>query len=454
MEPRCGKTKAVLDAIAIQALKGRVERVVVACPLSALSVWEDEIHEHFTLSYVIHNADSKFKKGRTRQSPKVRFFLINYDKFRQRSREGKRWVYEWNKGIEDWKPDIVVCDESHRAKRAGTVTAQNLWRSVRRMRKKRRDGRPWVYLMTGTPNPKGYIDLFSQFRILDDSIFGTAKEDFEDLYCEYGFGRNRYRIVRYHNKAQLLEKVKNHSFIISRATAFPDAEPELPPVNVKIHLPTHARKLYDELASEGVAFLEGGEAIEGLNPGVLRLRLQQITGGFTTRGRIIHHAKLTMAKDILVDLHELREPCVVYCRFLAEVAAVRKAAETLGFAAYAITGSVRPADRAYAYRRLKTSKAGPKPVCLVFQVSTGSLSIDLSTAGEGLFYSLPDSFVDYWQAVSRLFGPKQTRAVRIRHLLGVGTVDVTQLHSLRNKFDMHQEMMQSPHNFLRGIVRE
>jgi SNF2 family DNA or RNA helicase len=137
---------------------------------------------------------------------------------------------------------------------------------------------------------------------------------------------------------------------------------------------------------------------------------------------------------------------------LAEVHAVRKAAEALGYSAYEITGAVGSSDRAYAYKRLKARRP-TKPVCLVFQVATGSLAIDLSAAGEVIFYSLPDSFIDYWQAVSRVLGPKQTRAVRVRHLLATGTVDVTQLHGLRNKFDLHAELMENPHNFLRGIVR-
>lgn len=452
MEPRCGKTKAVLDAIAIQAIKGRIKKVAVVCPLSALSVWEDEIAEHFPLSYRITNSDTRFKRGRRREDPKVFFFLINFDKWRQRSRHGKRWVYEWSHAIEEWMPDVVVDDESHRCKGPGTVTAQTLWRGVRRMRKERGDGQPFVYLMTGTPNPKTYRDIFAQYRIMDDSIFGTDVQSFEDRYCERGLGRRRFQIIKYHHKDELLSKIKEHAFVISRARAFPDAEPELPPVNIKIHLPAHARKLYDELTEEGIAFLEGGEAIEGLTPAVLRLRCQQITGGFTTKGIPIHGAKLKMAKDILVDLREQNEPCVVYCRFLAEVHAVRKAAATLGYSAYEITGAVGSSDRAYAYKRLKARRP-PKPVCLVFQVATGSLAIDLSAAGEVIFYSLPDSFIDYWQAVSRVLGPKQTRAVRVRHLLAPGTVDVTQLNGLRNKFDLHAELMDNPHNYLRGVVR-
>jgi Mesyanzhinovviridae DNA helicase len=440
MEPRCGKTKAVLDAIAIQHLKGRVGRVMVVCPLSAIDVWVDEIAEHYPLPYRISTPD-----GTIHKAAGVHFFLLNYDKARQRSREGKRWVYEWAKGIEDWGPDLVCLDESHRAKRAGSVTAQLLWRSVARMRKKRT---VYVYLMTGTPNPKGYLDIFAQYRIMDPTVFGTNVGDFKDNHCEYGHGYNKYRVVRYRNKSTLLRKIRDHSFIISREAAFPDGEPELPPVNIKIHLPPKVRRKYNELAEEGLLFLGGDTVIEGLTPAVLRMRLQQLTGGFTTKGQMLHSTKLKMARDILSDLYELEEPVVVYCRFLPEVHAVRKTAETLGYRAYEVYGKTRTAERTTARKALSRKD---KPTCVVFQVATGSLAIDLSAAHEALFYSLPDSFIDYWQAVSRFAGPKQKQAVRVRHLICPGTVDVRQLAGLREKADLHGELMGNPRGFLFGL---
>jgi SNF2 family DNA or RNA helicase len=447
MEPRCGKTKAVLDAVAINVLLGRIKRVTVCCPLGALSVWEDEMEEHFPLHYAYRQADDNEWLGH--KDPQVYFFLLNYDKFRQRTREGKRWVYEWAHGLEKWRPDLIVEDESHRAKGAGTVTAQTLWRSIRRMRKARGDGRPWVYLMTGTPNPKSYVDLFAQFRTMDDTIFGTNKADFEDRHCEYGQQpHNKYKVIRYRHKRELLEKVRAHSSIITRAKAFPDGEPELPPVSVRIALPPRVRQMYDELVEEGLLYLEDGEVIEGLTPAVLRLRCQQLTGGFTTKGRVIHKEKLKMAKDILTDLRALEEPTVVYARFLSEVHAIRDAAEDVGFRATSVHGGVKPRDRAAAYKTLKDKD---KPACLVFQVQTGSLAIDLSAASEGMFYSFPDNFVDYWQAVSRLFGPKQKKSVRIRHLIASGTVDVRQLQGLREKSDLHGELMGNPRGFLLGL---
>jgi Mesyanzhinovviridae DNA helicase len=455
MEPRTGKTKAVLDAIAIQHLKGRVDRVMVVCPLSAIDVWVDEIREHYPLPYRISTPDGTIHKTavNVRSRGRVHFFLLNYDKARQRSKEGKRWVYEWAKGIEDWAPDLVCLDESHRAKRAGAVTAQLLWRSVARMRKARRDGRPFVYLMTGTPNPKGYLDIFAQYRIMDPEIFGTNVGDFKDNHCEYGHGYNKYRVVRYRNKSTLLRKIRDHSFIISRAEAFPDGEPELPPVNIKIHLPPKVRRKYNELVEEGLLFLEQtpkgtAEVIEGLTPAVLRMRCQQVTGGFTTSGRLIHSTKLKMARDILSDLYELEEPVVVYCRFLPEVHAVRKTAAALGYRAFEVYGKTKTAERTKARKALSRTD---KPTCVVFQVATGSLAIDLSAAHEALFYSLPDSFIDYYQAVSRFAGPKQKQAVRVRHLVCPGTVDIRQLAGLREKADLHAELMGNPKRFLFGL---
>jgi len=370
------------------------------------------------------------------------FAVVNYEKYRQRSRLKKRWVYEWSKFFEDWGPDIVILDESHRAKRAGAVTSQILWRSVERMRKVRSGEQPYVWLLTGTPNPKGYRDLFSQYRVMDPNIFGTSQAEFFEEHCTFGHGRRRWTVIQYRHKAKLLRKIRAHASIVPERKI--EGMPRRVWQNVKVPLPKEARRIYDDLAGELVAEWEGG-VLTAANAGVRRLRLQQITGGFTTDGQQIHGAKLAMAKDLLVDLLEQDEQVVVYARFLAEVAAVQEVLEKLGARSAAITGKVPAVHRAKLRGKFQRGSLDS----LVFQVATGSLAINLSAAREILYYSLPDGWLDYYQSSKRT-GEIGGRPTRIRHLVCPGTQDMAQLGALRVRADAHSELMRDARAFVFG----
>jgi SNF2 family DNA or RNA helicase len=445
MDPRTGKTKAILDAIAIQALRGKCRRVLVLTTIDGLSVWADEAETHFPfrLHYKVIGDPNVVKIGNS--GPLVKIFAVNYDKFRSRARNSRKWEYPVIGAIEQWGPDIVVLDESHKVKRAGGVTSQAAWRSVRRMRQSRSDGQPFVVEATGTPNPKGWQDLFAQFRVMDDTVFGTAKSTFEDRYCIYGEGNRRYTIIGYRNLRELKRKVRAHSFAISEAKAFPDAPPQLWQ-NLPVSLPREARRIYEDMAEEMVADI-GGQLLQAANIGARRIRLLQITGGFTTDGTQIHDAKLQVLESVCREYQEVGEPFILYARFLAEVEGARRRLERVKIPHHTITGETSRADRA----RARADLLGGSVQALLFQVATGSEAIDLATAHEVVFYSLPDGWKDYWQATRRVRGPKQTKATRYRHIVARGTLDRSVLNTLQAKGDMHAELMRSPKTFLFGI---
>jgi hypothetical protein len=88
MDPRTGKTKAILDAIGILALKGKVKRVLVITTIDGIAVWQDELETHFPLhAHVKPIGEDVVRFGNS--PPAVKFFLVNYDKFRSRTRKSR-----------------------------------------------------------------------------------------------------------------------------------------------------------------------------------------------------------------------------------------------------------------------------------------------------------------------------------------------------------------------------
>jgi hypothetical protein len=461
-EPRLGKTKTALDYLAILALKGEVKRALIIAPRIALEVWASELEKHFPYFYHAETFTEEWNTT-TRifaaDPPEVQFFLAGREEtFRATRRAGKLERPKQDL-LRLWRPDAIIIDESHEYKRPGGRGAQDAWRFVGRLRDARRQTngggedsphtRPYVLLLTGTPSAKGWRDLFAQFRIMDPSILGTNASSFDEEYCIYGQGPRKYTVIRYRNLPKLQAIIGAHSVSCTAEEAHLAGKLEFQILPTT--LPQKVRRHYDELAEHFLTEVDG-QLITASNAGVKRLRLLQLTSGHVG-DKQLHRAKEQVAKDWLALLREQGEGVVVYCRFTAEVDAQERLANAVGYDVRVIDGRTTRSARADSLRWFQERRGTSNthaPLALVLQYQAGGTSIELSAAAEVLFVSLPDGWVQFWQALNRVRGPNQNRPVRVTAICARGTVDMSVLYGLRNKEDIHRLLMRDPKRFLRG----
>jgi hypothetical protein len=443
-EPRLGKSKAALDYCGILAMKGEISKVLILAPRIALDVWQQEIDKHFPFLCQVETFDKWWWGGsKSPPAPKVTIFLAGREETFRAVHNGKKLVRVKQDELEEWDPDVIILDESHQYKRPGGRGAQDAWRFVRRLRISRADGRPFVLLLSGTPNPKGWRDLFAQFRIMDETIFGTSVGRFDRRHVVYGHGKRKYTIIQYRGEKTILKKVRRHSISVSAEEAGLQGVREWNPI--KVRLPAKAMTAYMQMAKEFVTEVDG-ELITAKNAGVLRLRLLQICGGFTTDGKQIHGAKIEAARDWLRLLYEQEQSFVVGARFLPEVHALADNVPR-GCRVAVVEGATRK-HRDMAIKDFSRGRLDG----LIFQVSAGTAAIDLSRAAELIYYSLPDGWVDFKQFGDRVLGPHQKRPVRYTAILTQGTLERSVIRALRRKEDWHAIMMKSPERFLAGLL--
>jgi hypothetical protein len=429
--------------------------VLIIGPRISMAVWEREIDRHYRWRALVENFTEQWGSENWKHPRymncyirNTHFFLAGREEtFRRGRTEDGDILRPKQDELEAWNPDVIVVDESHEFQRPGGVGAQDLWRMVRRLRKKRGDGMPYVILLSGTPNPRGWRSLFAQFRIMDDSILGTAVADFDEDYVVYGKGKRKYKILRYRNESRLRRLRDDHSVSVSAEEAGLAGVTSWE--KVPVILPPKAKRLYLEMANELITEMESGTVIDAANPGVRRIRLLQILGGFTTEGELIHDARVRALKEYVHRLVQLEESLLIYARFVHEVDACYDAMKKLGVVAHRVYGATKQADRRLAFDALATRPSVPTVIC--FQYQAGSRAIDLSGAAETIYYSTPDGWVDYWQTVKRTQGPNQKRPVRYTHLYSPGTVEVGQIRNLQQKEDWHAEMMKNPKRYLFGL---
>jgi hypothetical protein len=454
-EPRCGKSKAALDTVGVHALAGRVKRVLIICPAIARDVWETQIEQHYPYPYTAETFTETWQHSQSVYAgspPHTEFFIAGREETFRRKRNPITHKYERPKQrlVEAFNPDLIIIDESHEYQQPGGVGGQDCWKLVRRLRMDRRVKgstrdklQPWVLLLSGTPNPKGWRPLFSQFRIMDEKLLGTTVAAFDDRHVVYGHGKQKWTIMRYRDEGRLERILRENSIAISAE----EAGLANTVFMQKLHysLPARAVRMYDDMVTEFVAEWEDG-VLTAKNAGVKRLRLLQILGGYTTDGERLHDAAQKELKAYAQLLREQGESVVVYSRFTAEVVGAYDTLAGLGFRTHRVDGSTSDYDRRVATRAL--AQRPDNPTAISAQVQSLSQAVELVGAAEVVYMGVPDGWTQYFQTSRRVMGPNQHRPVRLSFITVPGSVHNLQMFSLRRKEDWHQKLMRDPRRYL------
>lgn len=334
--------------------------------------------------------------------------------------------------------DAVICDESHRLKLPSGRASRLATQVAQRVRD--RGGR--VLGLTGTPMPHSPLDIFAQMRILDGGQrLGTNYRAFcqrygkaEEIRVAGGNVRTVYKDLRTDRVEKFTDTVGELMHTVS-ADEVLDL-PESTDRHVGFDLSPTARRAYDELERYGIA-QAGGGTLTASNAMVLVLRLAQATSGFGTDADTGRHVALDPAGTpdkarVLADLLEdlpTGEPVVVFCRFHADLDAVRGVAETRGRRYGELSGRRRDGLTA-------DSKMAPDVDVLGCQLKSGGVGISLVRARIAIYYSLDFALAEHMQSRARLVRPGQTRPVSFTYLLADNTVDHAVLGALHKRRDV------------------
>src|SRR5699024_7778700 len=99
------------------------------------------------------------------------------------------------------------------------------------------------------------VDIFSQYRFLDSSIFGTSFYAFRNKYAIMG-GFDKHQIVGYREMDDLIQKEHSIAYRVTKGDALD--LPEQTFENRYIQLSDADRKVYDQLKRDSYAELESG----------------------------------------------------------------------------------------------------------------------------------------------------------------------------------------------------
>jgi SNF2 family DNA or RNA helicase len=423
MDMGTGKTRVAID---IAMDRSNVWRVLVVCPKAVVSVWPKELSKH---------ADNRWWSCYTRQPGKIsdeakrvkdfitprgvpgvkRFVVINYDSV---------WRKELGEAILKAGFDMVVLDESHRAKAAGSKVSRFLALLGKRVK--------YRLCLSGTPMANSPLDVYGQYRFLDPSIYGTNHNAFMQEYAVMG-GPERRFVVGYKNQRQLNEKFRSIAYQCSMADVSQRLKlPEqLPPTTREVGLPAKDMRTLRELSKEFVAECSTGNTIVVNNVLTRALRMQQIAAGFCltvsepgapAEAEDLNTAKADALLDYLEDIGP-QEKVVVFCQFKHDLNEIGVVAHKAGRDSYELSGACNELEA------WKTSVGG----VLAVQIQAGAEGVDMTCSNHAVYFTLPYSLALYDQSKARLYRPGQTHPVSFVHLIAEGTIDELIYQSLMRK---------------------
>jgi len=411
MEMGCGKTLAALEV----AARLDVERVLVVAPSSVVPVWTREVASFLPGAESRELLGSRAKRLEAleqlawcaSQGAPLIVAVVNYE---------SAWRLESE--LAAWGPDLVIADESQRIKGHATRQTKGVTALGRRAR--------YRLALSGTPVTNGPLDVFAQWRFLDEGVFGPSYYAFRARYAVMGGFEGR-QVVGYRALDELVRRAHTIAYRVTKQDALD--LPETTDVTIPVALSEGERRVYDQLARESVAELGCGE-VSVTNVLTRLLRLQQVASGSVPSddGTVadVGSSKVDAAVELVEDA---AGKVVVFCRFRSEIDHI--AARIPG--ALTLTGDTPQSERGELVRRFQEDADAR---VLVAQIQVGGAGITLHAATTMVFCSESFNYADSEQAKARIHRIGQSQPCTYYHVVAAGTVDELIAEALERKCDV------------------
>lgn len=439
LDPGLGKTSTSLSAIQVLTNAEEVRGVLLIAPLCVInSVWPDEVEKWSNFNQITYTTLHGEGRGALWGEQKD-IYLINP--------EGLAWLHQ--ELIAKAKVKIsppfnaLWVDESTKFKNHKS-TRFKLLKSMLPLFKRR-------HIMTGTPAPKSYLDLWSQIYLLDEgAALGETFYQFRNNYFE-ATDWNQYNYRLKEGADWQIQKAVSHLVLNMAASNYLNL-PDISYHNIKVELPTKALKQYKTMEKEFFAQIDSG-VVTAASTAVSGLKCRQLANGniyedlpeegcpdelsMVRRNRnsyVIHREKIEALKNLINELHG--KPLLVAYHFKHDLHELQKALGDVP----CIKSGVSALEQKDIEDRWN---AGLIPVLLGHPVKMAH-GLNLQKGGKDVcWYSMTWDLEEYMQFNARVYRQGVSGSCRVYHLVASDTIDQAMLLRLKSKKDGQDGLRQA-----------
>lgn len=427
LDPGLGKTKIAIDDIGARYLRDKLSKVLILAPKVVLGIWEEEIEKHMPDNIprntyrIIGSKEKRIKilkeaiENSKNNPDELHIIIMTYDSLAVRKSTTGSKHDDYYKLVNKFKPEAVICDESQLIKSHSSARSKAAWRMGKNAKHR--------LILTGTMITKNPLDVFGQYRFLDERIFGTRWAPFKSKFAIFG-GYGGYQIIGWQN-LELLRDAVHQIAVRMRKEDCLDL-PEKTFVKVPVELEEKTRRIYNQMKKEMITEIQGEQFTAEIAM-VKSLRLQQIAGGFISKteddDRIIIPVGGYEKINSTVELTKLKidegSKVVIYAKYIWELKQLYERCNKEGLNPLLIYGETKD-EEMDKYRHL--FQEDDKHKVMIMQTSKG-IGITLHAANVGIFHSLSYRYDDYRQCQDRIHRIGQDKKVTYYVMIAENTID-------------------------------
>ena len=439
MEMGTGKTKVLIDNLAMLYDKGKVDGALIIAPKGVIGTWYNQeipthLPDHIENVSVLWQAlitkkqkeslDSLFKT-----EEKLHILIMNVE------------ALSTSKGTEfaakflNCHRSMIAIDESTTIKNSSAKRTKNIL-SLAKLAKYRR-------IMTGSPVTKNPLDLYSQCEFLSPWLlnfqsFYAFRNRYAEMKTINARGRSIQVVNYFKNIGELSDKLKNFSYRVLKEDCL-----DLPDkiyVKRNIALTPEQLKVYQQMKTTALAILNGKQ-VTSVTVLTQLMRLHQITcGHFTADDGSTQIIKNNRISELMNVLEEIEGKAIIWANYQHDIVQIQKAIAKEYDKDYAVTYyGLTPQDE--RQENIKKFQNDPNCRFLIGTPQTGGYGITLTAANTVIYYSNGYDLEKRLQSEDRAHRIGQKKAVTYVDLITEKTVDEKIVKALRKKINIASEVL-------------
>ena len=439
LEMGTGKTKVLIDNLAMLYDKGKVNGALIVAPKGVVGTWySNELPTH--LPDHIENVTVLWQANITKKQQEsldtlfsggesLHILIMNVEALS--TEKGVNFAKKFLSCHET----MMAIDESTTIKNPQASRTKNIL-SLGRETKYRR-------IMTGSPVTKNPLDLFSQCYFLDP--FHLDHDSYYSFRMRYAImktaniaGRQIQLVNGFKNLGELSDKLKPFSYRVLKEDCL-----DLPDkifIKRQITLTKQQRKLYDQMKQEALAILNGKQSTT-VNTLTQLMRLHQITcGHFTDDNGSTQPIENNRIKELLSVLEDIEGKAIIWAHYQYDIKNIIKEIEAIyGPGSVVDYYGLTPKDE--RQDNIKKFQEDPKCRFFVGTPATGGYGITLTAANTVIYYSNGYDLEKRLQSEDRAHRIGQKKPVTYVDINAEDTVDEKIVEALRKKINIASEVL-------------
>ena len=437
MEMGTGKSKVLIDNIAMLYTAGKINGALIVAPKGVYKNWFDsEIPNHMP-DYIQKKVglwrtkpDAPDLKPLFATGAELHILIMNVEAFS--TKKGMQFAEKFLSSHNT----LMGIDESTTIKNPAAKRTRNII-YLKQFTKYRR-------ILTGSPVTKSPLDLFTQCYfldpyLLDQSSYYVFKTRYAVCRKINVSGRQVEIVVGYRNLAELSEKLKPFSYRVLKDDCL-----DLPKktfMKRTVELTDEQKKVYKQMKQEAIAFLNG-KMVTSATVITQLMRLHQITcGHFKSNDGTVQDLKNNRISELMDILEEVEGKAVIWAHYRHDIEKIVEAISKKYGENTVVTyyGDTTTDDRQKAIKKIQDKNS---PVRFIIGTpQTGGYGITLTGASTMIYYSNGYDLEKRQQSEARIDRIGQEKPMTYIDIMAEDTIDDKIVKSLRNKVNIATEIM-------------